>query len=458
MPGEEAGMTEGAGRIEGLGIGRGISPCGAGRRGARKPGLACWLVWAAGALLALTATPVRAVTDPLPVSATRIASGLAEPMYATAPAGDPRLFILERNGTIRVLQNGSVLSTPFLDISSEVETRESVGGEGGLLGMVFAPDYATSGVFYVYYTAPDPTATQSGIKSRVSRFTVSGDPATSNVADPGSEQVLFELQQPYDNHNGGTLGIRGGYLYLGLGDGGSGGDPQDRAQNDAVLFGKMIRLDLSKSNPSTGDWQIWDKGFRNPFRWSFDAMTEDLYIGDVGQSSMEEVDVEPSDSAGGLNYGWHIMEGTNCYASPAPGEPACNDPSLVLPIYEYTHVDGNCAIIGGSVYRGNLYLPLRGSYFFTDLCRSNLLWSLVWDGAGGTVGPVLTHTVVPDHGSFSSIVAITQDGTGELDAVSQGGDVFRLVPEPASGVSVLTAAGALLALARRRGRRLEPAR
>jgi glucose/arabinose dehydrogenase len=437
-------MAEGTGRIEGRGIGR---------RGARSRGRGCWPVWSAAALLALAAAPARAVTDPLPVSAMRIASGLAEPMYATAPAGDARLFILERTGTIRVLQNGSVLSTPFLDISSEVETRESVGGEGGLLGMVFAPDYATSGVFYVYYTAPDPTAMPSGIKSHVSRFTVSGDPATSNVADAGSEQVLFELQQPYDNHNGGTLGIRGGYLYLGLGDGGSGGDPQDRAQNDASLFGKMLRLDLSKSNPSTSDWEIWDKGFRNPFRWSFDSATEDLYIGDVGQSNREEVDVEPFDSSGGLNYGWHIMEGTSCYTqNPAPGEPSCGDPSLVLPIYDYGHVDGNCAIIGGSVYRGNLYLPLRGSYFFTDLCRSNLLWSLVWDGAGGTVGPVLTHNVVPDHGSFSSIVAIVRDGAGELDAVSQGGDVFRLVPEPASGASVLAAAGALLGLARRRGR------
>lgn len=376
------------------------------------------------------------------LSAERVATGLAAPMTVAAPPGDARLFVVEREGTIRVLQNGAVLPEPFLDIHENVRTT----GEGGLLGLAFAPDFYESGRFYVYYTYPDDS-TAGYLESRVARFTVVGDPATSNDADEGSEEVLYQLDQPAANHNGGTIAIRDGWLYLGLGDGGGGGG--DRAQNDALDFGKMLRFDLGDVS---APWEPahWAKGLRNPFRFSFDRATGDLYIGDVGQNAREEIDVEPAGSPGGLNYGWDVEEGSTCY-NPDPGEPACGDPSLVRPVFEYPHAGSSCSgsVTGGSVYRGSAYPALDGVYFFADYCRDKF-WSLRWNPSTGEAEDVVeltgTIAVTPPSASIANVTAIAEDGFGELYFVDAGGELFRLVPEPGAGgagVAVLASLGVL---------------
>jgi glucose/arabinose dehydrogenase len=386
------------------------------------------------------AVALPAVARAQALSAVRVATDLAAPIYVAAPAGDSRLFIVLRGGTIAVLQGGAVLPTPFLDITSRVDTS----GEGGLLGLAFPPDYAQSGLFYVYYTAPGP------LTSRVSRFS-----AIANQADANSEAILFELGQPESNHNGGTVAIRDGFLYLGLGDGGGQGDPNDLAQNDASPFGKFLRLDLSIASPQNSDWQTWSKGFRNPFRFSFDRDTGDLYIGDVGGDSLEEIDVEPADSPGGRNYGWDVMEGTSCH-EPGAGKPPCDDPSLVDPVFEYAHVGSQCAgsVAGGAVYRGSSIPSIEGLYFFADYCLDRI-WSLRWNPSTGQAEDVDERTgeIPADQGTIDSVVAIAEDSAGELYFVDIGGQVFRLVPEPGAGAASLAGATALAALAMRRARR-----
>jgi glucose/arabinose dehydrogenase len=404
-------------------------------------------------LLLLTALAPALRSEAIPVQ--RVASGLSAPMFVAAPAGDDRLFIVERAGTIRILQDGQVLGDPFLDIRDRVDAQ----GEGGLLGLAFPPDYASSRAFYVYYTADG-----SPLTSRISRFRASA--ANPNAADPGQEKVLLSQPQPFDNHNGGTVAFGpDGMLYMGFGDGGDGGDPGERAQNPGTLLGKMIRIDVSFSsfsdgyaipddNPFAGPDgvldEIWAFGLRNPFRFGFDRATGDLYIGDVGQNAIEEIDVEPASSSGGLNYGWDVMEGTSCFEDPDPGEPACHAPSLTLPIHEYDHGVGN-AVTGGVVYRGS-EPSLQGLYVFGDYGASEI-WTLQWDGGDGIVGDVANRTseLVPDAGSISNPVAFGEDGDGELYVVDPGGEVFR-VPEPAR--LVLAAVGAaVLAGVRRLTRR-----
>jgi glucose/arabinose dehydrogenase len=327
-------------------------------------------------------------------------------------------------------------------------------GEGGLLGLAFAPDFATSGHFYVYYTGVLGSTPPCELESRVSRFTVNGDPASSNDASEASEQVFYRLEQPYANHNGGTIAIRDGWLYLALGDGGSGGDPEDRAQDDTSPFGKMLRFDLDDTSPP---WQPqqWAKGFRNPFRFSFDRETGDLYLGDVGQDFLEEIDVEPADAGPGLNYGWDVKEGSDCYEDPDPGEPPCNDPSLVDPVFEYEHVGGGCsgAVTGGVVYRGDASPALRGRYFFGDYCRSKF-WTLRWNPSTGEAEDVQDHTgaIATDVGTIASPTGIGEDGFGEIHIADPGGEVFRLVPAPGAGALGAAAAAALAAL-RAGGRR-----
>ena len=250
--------------------------------------------------------------------------------------------------------------------------------------------------------------------------------------DKNTETILFRLEHPEYNHFGGTVAIRGGFLYVGLGDGGGSGDPDDHSQNDASYFGKMLRFDLAQQGPPPWTPEIWAKGFRNPYRFSFDSQTGDLYVGDVGQASIEEVDVEPADSPGGLNYGWDVMEGTSCFTDPDggpdPGEPPCHDPSLVLPAYEYANDDVTCLVTGGAVYRGNASPSLRGLYFFTDGCAARIT-TFRWNPSTGLAEDVTDRhdEFLPDVGNMFQLVAIAPDGFGELYAVSLlAGSVYKL--------------------------------
>ena len=390
------------------------------------------------------------------VSTVRVAEGLNQPTYVAAPAGDERLFVVERGGTIRILQDGSVLPTAFLDISDRVDQQ----GEGGLLSIAFAPDYASSRVFYLFYTAPG-----NPLIIRISRFRTNA--VNPNVADDdvAQEKIVFSLAKSHDVHHGGTVAFGpDDMLYAALGDGGDQGDPDEHGQDPGTLFGKMIRIDVSFSaftddytvppdNPFVGEAgyepEIWALGFRNPFRFSFDRLTGDLYIGDVGQQTIEEIDVEPADS-GGRNYGWDVMEGTTCYETPDPGEPPCNDPSLTLPVHQYDHSVG-LSVTGGVVYRGSRP-ELQGQYLFADY-QANKIWSLVWDGAGGVVGDVVDRTAefVPPEGTIEQVVAFGENSAGEVYIVDLGGQIFR-VPEPANGLATVAGAALLVAVRSRRRR------
>jgi glucose/arabinose dehydrogenase len=285
-------------------------------------------------------------------------------------AGDAsgRLFLVEQRGAIVIHRDGADLPEPFLDISDRVET----GGERGLLSVAFAPDYATSGLFYAWYT-------RSGGDTVLSRFTTGADP---DRADPASEQVLLVVEQPYSNHNGGRLRFGpDGMLYLGLGDGGSANDPLGVGQDGSTLLGKLIRIDVDprhetyavpEDNPFLDDEtvrdEIWATGLRNPWRISFDRATGDLFIADVGQSRREEINVQPEASRGGENYGWSIMEGTLCV------ETGCDTVGLTLPVFEYGH-DAGCSVTGGEVYRGRAYPELSGTYLFGDYCEGTV-WGI----------------------------------------------------------------------------------
>jgi len=316
----------------------------------------------AGASSAVTVAYGPAETLRLTVAP--VASGLTDPIYLTAPTNDPRLFVVERAGRIRIVRDGSLLPTPYLDISALTSTD----GERGLLSMAFDPVYASNGRFYVYYTAADGAIT-------VSRFEVSS--TNPDVADPGGTVLLTVPHPGASNHNGGQL-VFGpdGMLYLAPGDGGGSNDPAGNAQNTASLLGKMLRIDvrgngyaIPSDNPfatgSGGRPEIWAVGLRNPWRFSFDK-TGQIYIADVGESAREEVNVVPATS-GGLNYGWDRIEGTLCV-----GAATCDTTALTPPVFEYTHESGGCAILGGYVYRGAAVPEIQGRYFYTDLCTGRL--------------------------------------------------------------------------------------
>jgi len=281
--------------------------------------------------------------------------------------GDSRLFVVEQRGYIWILDStGTRLSAPFLNIDPRVRSNAN---EQGLLGLAFPPDYAQSGVFYVYYTR------ETDGDTRVSRFSLL--PGNPNEADPNSEEILLEQNQPYNNHNGGSLKFGpDGYLYIGLGDGGSGGDPQNHGQTKNSLLGKILRIDVNgtspgleyaipPNNPFVGDPafrpEIWSWGWRNPWRFSFDRLTGDMWVGDVGQNAREEVDFEPA-GTGGRNYGWRCYEGLSPYNTTGC-QPASN---YMAPVFEYANPGLGRSITGGFVYRGSLYADLYGYYFFSD--------------------------------------------------------------------------------------------
>ncbi|HET6796719.1 MAG TPA: PQQ-dependent sugar dehydrogenase [Gemmatimonadales bacterium] len=351
-----------------------------------------------------------------------VATGLSFPLYLTTPPGDlHRLFIVEKTGGIRIVKDGSLLPAAFLDLSGQV----SGGSEQGLLGLAFYPDYTTSGLFVVHYT--DPAG-----NTRLSTFHVSSDP---DVADPATEQVILTAEQPFDNHNGGQIAFGpDGFLYLGLGDGGGGNDPQGRGQDLSDLLGSILRLDVSPGNsytvppdnPFVGQQpavrpEVWSYGLRNPWRFSFDRANGDLYIGDVGQGSLEEIDVAlaAEGSGKGKNYGWNIMEGTSCLSGGT-----CDESGLALPVYQYSHTNGNCSVIGGYVYRGSALPNLQGVYFFGDFC-TGVVHSFRY--AGGAANEVTDWPALHTSGPLTSF---GEDPAGELYVLESSGRVSRIVAEP----------------------------
>ncbi len=382
--------------------------------------------------LALFASPSNALSNDAagitPLTSVRVAAGLASPLYVTTPPGDlDRLFIVQQRGLIRILNlaTGGVNATPFINLSTKVS---SSGSERGLLGLAFHPDYASNGFFYVSYTRA------SGHASIVERYTVSGDP---NVADAASATTIFGPQsQPFSNHNGGCIQFGpDGKLYLGLGDGGSANDPSCNAQNGNSLLGKLLRLNDDGSVPVDNPFvgvagfrdEIWAYGLRNPWRFSFDRANGDLWIGDVGQNAIEEIDWVPAGSLGGENYGWKVMEGNNCFSTSAcTAPPPCNDPSFTDPIHTYSHAGGNCSVSGGYVYRGCGIPSLQGTYFFADFC-STRIWSFEWDGVSQSNFQTRQAELTPDVGSIGNIASFGEDGYGELYIVDLGGELFKIV-------------------------------
>lgn len=329
--------------------------------------------------------------------------------------GSGRLFVVEHGGAIRVIENGQTLAPAFLDLSTVVD---SAGNEQGLLGLAFHPDFVNTGFFYVNYTydpgdAPDRT--------RIARYRVSaGDP---NQADPGSATTVLDFQQNGSNHNGGDLHFGpDGFLYIASGDGGGSEDPQNHAQRLNTLLGKMLRIDVDSAspyavppdNPFVGDagalGEIWAYGLRNPWRFSFDRLTGDLYIGDVGQYDIEEIDFQAASSMGGENYGWSCMEGDT-----APSYNACDGSPLTAPILVYDH-NPECSVTGGYLYRGNIG-GLHGRYVFGDYC-SGVIWFAAAEGGGWTAAPWADTTL--------RISSFGEDEAGELYVVDLvEGDVYR---------------------------------
>ena len=340
----------------------------------------------------------------------QIANDLAKPVSITH-AGDSRLFITLQDGQVVIWDGTDVLDTPFLDIRS----LTSKGGERGLLSIAFHPRYKENGFFFVNYT-------NTAGHTVVARYEVSADP---NRADPGSARQILFVQQPFSNHNGGQMQFGpDGYLYIGMGDGGAGGDPDNRAQNLTDLLGKMLRIDgdhdtysSPASNPFVNNTaarpEIWAYGLRNPWRFSFDRSSGDLWIADVGQGEYEEVNYQPFTSIGGENYGWRRMEGTHCF-NPSTG---CNTGTLVLPVIEYDHSAGGCSVTGGYVYRGAASPRLKGSYIYGDYC-SGKIWSATRDGARITIRELLdTNFLISTFG---------EDVNGELYVADHRGAVYRL--------------------------------
>jgi glucose/arabinose dehydrogenase len=376
------------------------------------------LLLAAVLLAASVAAPATAVPDPRQVKAgwTRVASGLDQPVYAISPEHDPRLFVVERTGRIRVIRNGVLRSTPFLDLRSKVDTS----GEGGLFSIAFKPNYATSGLFFVAFTDASMTL-------RVVRYHAS---PTSDVANPIGVGVLAVPHPGQTNHNAGQLAFGpGGYLFVSTGDGGGSGDPNGNAQNKQSLAGKILRVNITTytkpkqySVPTTNPYygsssargEIWLVGLRNPWRFSFDRGHPDLWIGDVGQSDREEIDKV---STGGLNLGWDCREGTLNVASTYGGS-YCTTSGYTAPVLDYGRSNG-CAVIGGFTYRGTKYASIAGgNYVFGDYC-SGRLWLLGRSSTGADVAGGLN--VFP-----AQILGFGRDAANELYLLSTDGGVYRL--------------------------------
>jgi glucose/arabinose dehydrogenase len=371
-------------------------------------------------LEAPTATPTSQINtafpDPQAYTWERLMDGLERPVVIADPGdGSGRLFVVEQPGEILVYQDGVLLPEPFLDIRQKVGSQ---GNEQGLLGLAFHPAYAQNGFFYINYTDIHGDTV-------IARFSVSGDDA--NRADASSEQQLMFVRQPFPNHNGGSV-VFGpdGYLYLGLGDGGSAGDPQGNGQALNSVLGKILRIDVDSGDPyaipagnpfaGAGAAEIWAYGLRNPWRFSFDRQTGDLYVADVGQNAWEEVNYLPAGSPPGTNFGWNFREGMHRYQ-----EVAQDNLVLVDPVAEYDHGQG-CSVTGGYVYRGEELPAWRGIYLYGDFCSGNI-WGLFQDPNGVWQNQVLFE-------SGLNISSFGEDAAGELYLADLNGGVYRLRASP----------------------------
>jgi glucose/arabinose dehydrogenase len=358
-----------------------------------------------------------------------ISSRINRPLFVTAPPLDThRIFVVEKTGAIRVVKNDDLLMEPFLTVAV------SNASEQGLLGLAFHPDYERNGRFFINYTNPAGDTV-------IARYQVSADP---DRADQDSGRILLTIDQPAANHNGGHLAFGpDGYLYVGMGDGGGFNDPREAGQDDATLLGKMLRFDVDfeeepyyaipPSNPRASEGRplglIWSKGWRNPWRYAFDRLTDDLFVGDVGQNAIEEIDVQPANSVGGENYGWDIFEGSACF-EPRPLFPECPSPptEYTMPVLEYGHGEG-CSVTGGYVYRGCAGPNLHGTYFYADFC-TNYIRSFVLQDGRPTAERDWTATLAPGAGiNIGAIASFGEDARGELYICDlSDNEVFKLVP------------------------------
>jgi glucose/arabinose dehydrogenase len=340
----------------------------------------------------------------------QVGDAFRSPVFVTSPPGDSRLFVVEQAGRIRILKNGRMVDQPFLDISSRVRG----GGEQGLLSMAFHPDYRTNGWFYVNFTDRNGD-------THIERFKAGANP---DVADLASMLLVLKIDQPYSNHNGGLVMFGpDGMLYIGMGDGGSGGDPKGNGQNQRALLGKLLRINVSRADPYTipvgnpfangqrGAPEVWATGMRNPWRFSFDRTAGLLYIGDVGQDREEEIDVAPASRAG-INYGWNIMEGADCFRSSG-----CDRNGLLAPVLTYGRNSG-CSVIGGYVYHGRRIPEIVGHYFYSDYCQG---WLRSFRYQNGAATDRRTWKI-PDIGN---VVSFGEDSSGEIYIVAENGRIFR---------------------------------
>lgn len=373
--------------------------------------------------LTLSVTAVAAqetAVDPATVALETVATGFTRPLLVThAGDGSGRLFVVEQTGAIEIIADGETLPTPFLNVSSLL-SRDVFGGgftERGLLGLAFDPDYTTSGLFYINYTDVNGNTV-------IAQYRVSED--DPNTADPDSEVIVLTQTQPYANHNGGHLEFGpDGYLYIAFGDGGAAGDPQNNGQNPATLLGTIARIDVQADgtylipddNPVNHDDsfapEVWAYGLRNPWRFSFDAETDDLYIADVGQNQWEEINFEPAGSAGGLNYGWNVFEGSARYSQAGKAD------DMVFPVVDYNHAQG-ISVTGGYVYRGETLPQLDGVYLYGDF-GFGTLWSLTRDAAGEWQSAVFMQT-------SHTVSSFGVNEQNELYLVDYAGSVLKFVP------------------------------
>jgi len=322
------------------------------------------------------------------------------------------IYVLEQGGVIRVIENERIRNEPFLDISNKIRTQ---GSEQGLLGIALDPNFSINGLFYLNYSNRDGDTVIARYQANEGRYT----------AIPDSEQIILTQNQPYSNHNGGNL-VFGpdGFLYIGLGDGGSGGDPELRSQNPETLLGKMLRISVQDQEmyaiPSDNPYQagegraeIWAMGLRNPWRYSFDRLTGDLWIADVGQGNWEEINFTPAKAQPGLNYGWYYREGTH----PFKGDPS-NPSDLIDPVYEYDHSMGSCSVTGGFVYRGEQLPEWYGVYLFGDFCNGKV-WGMLQTDDGQSLVESLFETGV-------NISSFGEDVFGELYLIAHNGTLYQL--------------------------------